>query len=71
MEFKSKLKSSRIIHVPISSIKPNSAQPRKYFDKDEIEKIIEHYEDYFNEYPLNIIEINTGIKKRNLKINWR
>ena len=28
-------------------------------------------EDYFNEYPLNIIEINTGIKKRNLKINWR
>jgi hypothetical protein len=28
-------------------------------------------EDYFNEYPLNIIEINTGIKKRKLKINWR
>ena len=28
-------------------------------------------ENYFNEYPLNIIEINTGIKKRNLKINWR
>ena len=27
--------------------------------------------DYFNEYPLNIIEINTGIKKRKLKINWR
>ena len=28
-------------------------------------------ENYFNEHPLNIIEINTGIKKRNLKINWR
>ena len=28
-------------------------------------------EEHFNEYPLNIIEINTGIKKRNLKINWR
>jgi hypothetical protein len=28
-------------------------------------------ETYFNEHPLNIIEINTGIKKRNLKINWR
>jgi hypothetical protein len=28
-------------------------------------------EEYFNEYPLNIIEINTGIKKRKLKINWR
>ena len=27
--------------------------------------------DYFSEYPLNIIEINTGIKKRKLKINWR
>ena len=29
------------MHVPISSIKPNSAQPRKYFDKDEIEKLAE------------------------------
>lgn len=28
-------------------------------------------EDHFYEYPLNIIEINTGIKKRKLKINWR
>ena len=28
-------------------------------------------ETYFIEHPLNIIEINTGIKKRNLKINWR
>lgn len=28
-------------------------------------------ENYFNEHPLNMIEINTGIKKRNLKINWR
>lgn len=28
-------------------------------------------EDYFNEHPLNIIEINTGIKKRIKKINWR
>lgn len=28
-------------------------------------------EQYFNEHPLNIVEINTGIKKRNLKINWR
>jgi hypothetical protein len=28
-------------------------------------------EDYFNEHPLNIIEINTGIKKKKLKINWR
>ncbi|MBQ3598733.1 MAG: ParB/RepB/Spo0J family partition protein [Clostridia bacterium] len=41
MEFKTKLKSSRIIQVPISSIKPNSAQPRKYFDKAEIEKLAE------------------------------
>jgi len=28
-------------------------------------------ENYFNEFPLNIIEINTGIKKRPIKINWR
>ena len=28
-------------------------------------------ENHFYEYPLNIIEINTGIKKRKLKINWR
>jgi hypothetical protein len=28
-------------------------------------------EQYFYKHPLNMIEINTGIKKRNLKINWR
>ena len=28
-------------------------------------------EEYFNEFPLNIIEINSGIKKRPVKINWR
>lgn len=28
-------------------------------------------EDYFNECPLSLIEINSGIKKRPLKINWR
>lgn len=27
-------------------------------------------DDYFIEYPLSIIEINTGIKKRNKKIQW-
>lgn len=26
---------------------------------------------YFIEFPLNIIEINSGIKKRNLKIDWK
>lgn len=28
-------------------------------------------EEYFNEFPLNIIEINSGIKRRPLKIKWR
>ena len=28
-------------------------------------------EEYFNECPLNLIEINTGIKKRPVKFNWR
>lgn len=28
-------------------------------------------EKYFNEFPLNIEEINTGIKKKPIKINWR
>ncbi len=41
MEFDSKLRTKRIIQVPINSIKPNSAQPRKYFDKAEIEKLAE------------------------------
>lgn len=41
MEFDSKLRSKRIIQVPINSIKPNSAQPRKYFDKTEIERLAE------------------------------
>ncbi len=41
MEFDSKLRTKRIIQVPINSIKPNSAQPRKYFDKAEIERLAE------------------------------
>jgi hypothetical protein len=27
--------------------------------------------EYFYDHPLNIIEINSGIKKRPIKINWK
>lgn len=41
MEFDARIKGKRILMVPISSIKPNPTQPRKYFDRGDIERLAE------------------------------